>query len=260
MFSIPSHNIQFIYSSTVMSFAADLVGSYAYTDTLKGIYYGPSCTKTALPKLLDRIGGQKALVVTGRTLYNKVLVQTPTASHTYLLLLIPATQTNVVRVREDILKERNAHAATFFEIGEHSPVADIKKGVQIFKESGADIIVSVGGGSPIDASKAILHLLHQETGGPFLRQIAIPTTLSAAEYTASRPARTHDASSLSIARIQVGAGYTNEEGSKIVISSPELAPAGIILDAELTLATPERLWLSSGLRALDHAVGTPSVF
>lgn len=30
---------------------------------------------------------------------------------------------------------------------------------------------------------------------------------------------------------------------------------GIILDAELTLATPEKLWLSTGLRALDHAIG-----
>ena len=51
------------------------------------------------------------------------------------------------------------------------------------KDSGADIIVSVGGGSPIDASKAILYNLQKETGGPTLRQIAIPTTLSAAEYT-----------------------------------------------------------------------------
>jgi len=33
-----------------------------------------------------------------------------------------------------------------------------------------------------------------------------------------------------------------------------LAPAGIILDGELTLPTPERLWLSTGIRALDHAV------
>jgi len=33
-----------------------------------------------------------------------------------------------------------------------------------------------------------------------------------------------------------------------------LAPAGVILDAELTLATPPRLWLSTGIRALDHAV------
>ena len=43
-----------------------------------------------------------------------------------------------------------------------------------------------------------------------------------------------------------------------MVASAELAPAGIILDAELTLATPERLWLSTGLRALDHAVGEHS--
>ena len=44
------------------------------------------------------------------------------------------------------------------------------------------------------------------------------------------------------ATAQVGAGYTNEQGQKVAVSSPQLAPAGIILDAELTLATPERLW------------------
>jgi len=38
------------------------------------------------------------------------------------------------------------------------------------------------------------------------------------------------------------------------VISPELAPSGIILDAELTLPTPDRLWLSTGIRALDHAV------
>ena len=42
--------------------------------------------------------------------------------------------------------------------------------------------------------------------------------------------------------VKIGAGYTNEEGLKVAVSSQELAPAGIILDAELTLATPERLW------------------
>lgn len=51
------------------------------------------------------------------------------------------------------------------------------------KDVGADIIVTVGGGSPVDGAKAILYNLQKETGGPTLRQIAIPTTLSAAEYT-----------------------------------------------------------------------------
>ncbi|KAH9858563.1 alcohol dehydrogenase IV [Lenzites betulinus] len=196
--------------------SSDLQGSYAWTDSLKGVYYGPGSVKTALPKLLSIIGGKKALVVTGRSLHDK---------------------TDVVKQVENVLKEHNAYGATFYEIGQHSPIAGIKSGLKAFKDVGADIIVSVGGGSPVDASKAILYFQQQETGGPYLRQIAIPTTLSAAEYT-------------------IGAGYTNEEGYKVAVSSPELAPAGIILDAELTLATPERLWLSTGVRALDHAVET----
>ncbi|KAI0318238.1 hypothetical protein OF83DRAFT_1117046 [Amylostereum chailletii] len=109
--------------------------------------------------------------------------------------------------------------------------------MRAFRDAGADHIVSVGGGSPIDASKAILYMLREEAGGmgEFGRQIAVPTTLSAAEYT-------------------VGAGYTNDQGVKVAVSAQELAPAGVILDAELTLATPEKLWLSTGIRALDHAV------
>ena len=124
---------------------------------------------------------------------------------------------------EAILKEHDAYAGTFSDIGEHAPVAGIRAGAELFTQTGAGIIVSVGGGSPIDASKAIIYNLQQKKGGEFVRQIAIPTTLSAAEYT-------------------VGAGFTNEEGIKTAVSSPKLAPAGVILDAELTLATPERLW------------------
>ncbi|KAH9914025.1 iron-containing alcohol dehydrogenase [Fomitopsis serialis] len=183
--------------------STNLQGQYAWTDTLKGVHYGPGSLTTALPKLLKTLGASKALVVTGRSLYDK---------------------TDVVKKVEGVLKQHNAYAATFYEIGQHSPVAGIHDGLKVFKESGADVIVSVGGGSPVDASKAILYFLQQETGGEYLRQIAI------------------------------GAGYTNEEGKKVAVSSPQLAPAGIILDAELTLATPERLWLSTGMRAVDHAV------
>ena len=71
----------------------------------------------------------------------------------------------------------------------HAPVAGIHNGLRVFKESGADVIVSVGGGSPVDASKAILYFHQQETGDAYLSQIAIPTTLSAAEYTVSERSR-----------------------------------------------------------------------
>ncbi|KAH8992844.1 alcohol dehydrogenase IV [Lactarius hatsudake] len=192
----------------------DLSGYYAWTHTLEGLYYGPGSVSTALPKLLGDLGASKALVVTGKSLY---------------------TKTDVVKKVEGILREQNRYADTFYDIGEHTPIAGIRAGADLFKKSGADIIVSIGGGSPIDASKAIIYFVQQERGGEFPRQIAIPTTLSAAEYS-------------------IGAGYTDESGHKANVNSPYLAPAGIILDAELTLPTPERLWLSTGIRALDHAV------
>ncbi|KAF8161165.1 alcohol dehydrogenase IV [Crassisporium funariophilum] len=191
-----------------------LHGFYGWTDTLKGVYFGPGSVTTALPKLLNTLGVKRALIVTGKTLHEK---------------------TDVVRKVEAILKEHDAWGGTFCEIGEHTPIAGIKNGIKKYRENGCDCIVAVGGGSPVDASKAILYNIQKESGGKTPPQIAIPTTLSAAEYS-------------------IGAGFTNEDGQKVAVSSQELAPAGIILDAELTLATPERLWLSTGIRALDHAV------
>jgi hypothetical protein len=47
-------------------------GFYAYTETLKGVYYGPGSIKTALPQLLETLGAKKALIVTGRSLHEKV--------------------------------------------------------------------------------------------------------------------------------------------------------------------------------------------
>ena len=52
--------------------SSDLRGSYAWTDTLKGVHYGPGSVKTALPKLLNTLGAKKAFVVTGRSLHDKV--------------------------------------------------------------------------------------------------------------------------------------------------------------------------------------------
>jgi len=83
------------------------------------------------------------------------------------------------------LREKQVYGATFSEVGQHSPIADIRKGVQVLEDLNADTIISVGGGSPIDASKLILHFLKEERGGPILTHVAIPTTLSAAEYTVS---------------------------------------------------------------------------
>lgn len=52
----------------------NIYGFYSWTDTLKGVYYGPGSVKTALPILLGTTGAKRALVITGRTLHTKVRI------------------------------------------------------------------------------------------------------------------------------------------------------------------------------------------
>lgn len=189
-------------------------GHYSWHPNIQGISYGPGCVKTALPELLDTLGIKKAMVLTSKSVL---------------------TKTDAAKKVEDVLRERNAYGTTFHQIEQHSPIAGIRNAIKVFEDSGCDGIVSVGGGSCIDAAKTLLYFYQQDKGGHTPYQIAIPTTLSAAEY-------------------QIGAGFTTEEGHKLAVSSHEIAPGGIILDAELTLGTPERLWLSTGIKSMDHAV------
>jgi alcohol dehydrogenase len=115
-------------------------------------------------------------------------------------------------------------------------------------------MVSFGGGSPIDtvkvAAKRILEgdrpgaaaagtidfEAGEVTSGQDLIHIAMPTTLSAGEFT------------------PIG-GVTDEKSNvKGGVVDPRLAPRTIILDPGLTVETPAWLWAATGMRAMDHAV------
>jgi maleylacetate reductase len=122
-------------------------------------------------------------------------------------------------------------------VGQHAPHAQVEAAIEKAVEAGVDGVVSFGGGSPIDSAKMLAVKLadragHADRGLP---HVAIPTTLSAAELAA-------------------GAGFTDEAGNKAGMRDPRLLPDAVIYDADLTLATPMSLWLSTGIRALDHAV------
>lgn len=114
-------------------------------------------------------------------------------------------------------------------IGQHAPVADVDSGASAVADSRSQALVSLGGGSPIDAAK----LISIRLGG--LRHVAIPTTLSAAELAA-------------------GAGFTDAEGNKSGVRDARGLVDAVIYDPELAVGTPLDLWLSTGVRALDHAV------
>ncbi len=135
----------------------------------------------------------------------------------------------------------------------HSPRNDVLKVSRVLRENDIDITIGLGGGSVCDTLKVAnigatnefndiedINKLKtkQQFRGPQSKLVALPTTLSAGEFTCF-------------------AGITDEEvPAKEVFFNKHFSPSAIILDPWLTLDTPDRLFFSTGVRAIDHAVET----
>jgi maleylacetate reductase len=131
----------------------------------------------------------------------------------------------------------DARVAMTAVVSQHAPMAQVEAAIRAAGDANVDGVVSFGGGSPIDAAKMLAVKLADRAGHAprSLPHVAVPTTLSAAELAA-------------------GAGFTDDAGNKAGMRDARLMPDAVIYDAELTMATPIALWLSTGIRALDHAV------
>ncbi len=154
----------------------------------------------------------------------------------------------------------NRFAGLHAKIGSHTPRVDCVAAANAAREAGADLIVTLGGGSVTDAAKIVAMCLangisdaadldnyraridadgkitRPHIDAPQVRTITIPTTLSAGEYTAS-------------------AGCTDTARNvKESYSHPLMMAKSVVLDPRATLHTPEWLFLSTGIRAVDHAV------
>jgi maleylacetate reductase len=154
----------------------------------------------------------------------------------------------------------NRIAGVCAKIGAHTPRIDVVAAANAAREAGADLIVTLGGGSVTDAAKMVglclgngvtepAQLDHfrariaadgtsqrPPVEPPGVRMIAIPTTLSAGEFSA-------------------GAGCTDTvRHVKESYSHPLMIPRTVILDPDASVHTPEWLFLSTGIRAVDHAV------
>ena len=149
----------------------------------------------------------RAFVVASRTLYEK---------------------TDLVKRVEELLGGK--HAGTFTGMGQHTPGSAVDEAAGEAEMAAVDLLVSVGGGSIIDGTKAVARQL----GYP--AQVSVPTTLSGAEWA-------H--------RVGVTDQATGKKGG---FADARAVPPVVVLDPEATVFTPEELWLSTGIRALDHAI------
>lgn len=214
-----------------------LNGIHGHQDIERVVYGKPA--GIALRTEAERLGAKKVFITTSKSVAQSALLA------------------SVIDGLGDL------HAGTYAGITAHSPRPCVVEGAAMARAAGADLIAAVGGGSVIDATKTILIALWQNVttvdeldpyraGKPkegaappseairppadAIRMIAVPTTLSAAEFNAY-------------------AGISDpRKGIKESFGHRLIVPRVIVLDPAATLATPMDLMLSTGLKAVDHAV------
>lgn len=167
-------------------------------------------------------------------------------------------ETTVIDSVRNVLGNRLAGVCA--KIGAHTPRTDVVAAANEARAVKADLIVTVGGGSVTDAAKMVGLCLGNDIDKPekldglravvtadgkterppvkppSIRSIDVPTTLSAGEFTPF-------------------AGCTDTARNvKESFGHPLMMPQAVILDPEVTIHTPEWLFLSTGIRAVDHAV------
>jgi maleylacetate reductase len=143
----------------------------------------------------------------------------------------------------------------FDAMPQHTPREAVIAATEQARAAGADLIVTVGGGSITDGAKAVQLCLANDVRSvdgidairavkgvppsmqpPSVRQISVPTTIAGGEFTAL-------------------AGVTNTRTKVKELLRHDLAmPRVVILDPAITVHTPEWLFLSTGIRAVDHCV------
>ena len=210
-------------------------GIYSYPGTSR-VAYGTGFEE-ALARELDLVGARKVYVLASGTL---------------------ARTTDAVERLRRVLGDRDAGLCT--RIGAHTPRIDVVAAANEARAAKADLILTLGGGSATDAAKMVSLCLANDVTDPVqldaysvkigadgksvrpsykaptVASMIIPTTLSAGEFSAI-------------------AGCTDTlRGVKEVYAHPQAFPRTVILDPAVTVHTPEWLWLSTGIRAVDHAV------
>ncbi|MCM1449638.1 MAG: lactaldehyde reductase [Clostridiales bacterium] len=190
-------------------------------------YFGPGARRE-LPAAITHLGKNKALIVTDKGLI----------------------KFGVVKLVTDLLDEVKIPYEIFSEVKPNPTVTNVKDGIEAFKNSGADVLVAIGGGSAMDTAKGIgivsnnpefADIVSLEGCAPTKHKsvpiIALPTTAGTAAET-------------TINYVIID----EEKKKKMVCVDPNDIPAVAIIDAELMYSLPKGLTAATGMDALTHAI------
>ena len=185
---------------------------------------------------VEELGGKRALVLSGRSV---------------------ADRTDAVRRVNTALG--GISAGVYSGLTQRAPLTTAVEAANLAVSAGADTLVGIGGSTVSDAARMIAALMaegittvaqlrdlgnrHERmlspdlAGKPLPLQVSIPTTLSAGEFNAGG-----------------GNVLDDQAGHKIRVRHPRLYADLIVLDPDMTIGTPDWLWISTGVKALDHCI------
>ena len=182
-------------------------------------------TMAKLPECAKKLGGSHAMLISGPTL----------------------RKMGIVDKAADYLKEAGMKVDIFTDVEANPSVTTVEKATEAFKEAGADFIVALGGGSPMDVAKAVGVTVKfggsiteyegaHKVPGKIIPLIAIPTTAgTGSEVTAFSVITDHS------------------RDYKLTVFSYELLPSYAILDPELLTSAPASVAAACGIDAFIHA-------
>lgn len=157
---------------------------------------------------------------------------------------------NVATKVTDLLKENSLDFEIFDEVKANPTINVVKAGIEKYKESDADYLIAIGGGSSIDTAKAIGIIINNpehadvrslegaiQTKNKCVDIIAVPTTAGTA------------------AEVTINYVITDEEKKrKFVCVDPHDIPVIAVVDSEMMSSMPKGLTAATGMDALTHAI------
>lgn len=132
----------------------------------------------------------------------------------------------------------NNEVKIFSQIKPDPPISEIVVGIEALKEFKADLLIAVGGGSAIDATKAMkFFVAHAVKDNSKLDLIVIPTTSGTGSEVTNFAVITND-----------------EKGVKYPLVTDEILPQIAILDANLVESAPQKVTVDTGMDVLTHCL------
>ncbi|MEE0127494.1 MAG: lactaldehyde reductase [Clostridia bacterium] len=184
--------------------------------------------REVLPEEIKNRGYKKVLVVTDKSLFEIGLTKKVT----------------------DKLEEAGIEYTVFSDVKPNPTVKNVKDGLEVCRNFGADVIVAVGGGSSIDTAKGISVVMTNPDREDIVSLNGSSNTINKGMPLIALPT-THGTA----AEVTINYVITDEEREvKMVCVDPHDIPLVAIVDTELMSTLPKSIAASTGMDALTHAI------